>query len=62
MITQIDAETLREWLDTDHPAGATLLLPVQERVRFTFTKIADGQQRPIGNATITALHRGVRDA
>jgi glyoxylase-like metal-dependent hydrolase (beta-lactamase superfamily II) len=54
--THIHADHLSRARDLASHTGATLLLPVQERVRFTFTKIADGQQLPIGHATITALH------
>src|SRR4029453_4393173 len=36
--------------------GATLLLPPQERVKFTFTAIADGERVPLGNASLTATH------
>lgn len=35
--------------------GATLLLPVQDRVRFAFTPLADGATLTVGAATLTAL-------
>jgi glyoxylase-like metal-dependent hydrolase (beta-lactamase superfamily II) len=36
--------------------GATLLLPPQQRVRFPFQTIADGDRVSLGRASITAMH------
>ena len=47
------AERVRELV---RQTGATLLLPPQERVKFTFTAIADGERVPLGNASLTATH------
>jgi glyoxylase-like metal-dependent hydrolase (beta-lactamase superfamily II) len=35
--------------------GATLVLPTQQRVRFAFRAIADGERIPLGGATLTAI-------
>jgi glyoxylase-like metal-dependent hydrolase (beta-lactamase superfamily II) len=52
----VHADHLSRARDLATRTGATLLLPAQERVRFAFTGIADGERITIGKATITALH------
>jgi glyoxylase-like metal-dependent hydrolase (beta-lactamase superfamily II) len=37
-------------------ADAVLLLPAQNRARFAFTPISDGEQIRLGDATLRALH------
>jgi glyoxylase-like metal-dependent hydrolase (beta-lactamase superfamily II) len=54
--THVHADHLSRARDLATRTGATLLLPAQERVRFAFAQIADGQQFAIGNATMKALH------
>jgi glyoxylase-like metal-dependent hydrolase (beta-lactamase superfamily II) len=54
--THVHADHLSRARDLAARAGAALLLPAQERVRFSFEEIADGQRISIGKATITALH------
>jgi glyoxylase-like metal-dependent hydrolase (beta-lactamase superfamily II) len=54
--THVHADHLSRARDLASRTGATLLLPPQERVRFAFTGIADGQRIRVGKATITALH------
>jgi glyoxylase-like metal-dependent hydrolase (beta-lactamase superfamily II) len=36
--------------------GADLLLPTQQRVRFAFKAIAEGDRIPVGSARLTAMH------
>ncbi len=54
--THIHADHLSRARDLAGQAGAVLLLPVQDRARFPFTPIADGEQIRFGNATLTAMH------
>jgi glyoxylase-like metal-dependent hydrolase (beta-lactamase superfamily II) len=54
--THVHADHLSRARDLASRVGATLLLPLQERVRFAFTAIGDGQRIPIGKATVTGLH------
>jgi glyoxylase-like metal-dependent hydrolase (beta-lactamase superfamily II) len=53
--THVHADHLSRARDLATRTGASLHLPAQERVRFAFTPIADGQQVAIGNATLQAL-------
>lgn len=52
--THIHADHLSRARQLADRAGAALLLPHQQRVRFPFTAIADGDQIAVGTATITA--------
>jgi glyoxylase-like metal-dependent hydrolase (beta-lactamase superfamily II) len=54
--THIHADHLSRARELVRQTGATLVLPPQERVQFTFTAIADGEQVPLGNASLTATH------
>ena len=47
--------TCRERVNWRRQTGATLLLPAQQRVRFAFTAIADGERIPLGSASLTAM-------
>jgi glyoxylase-like metal-dependent hydrolase (beta-lactamase superfamily II)/rhodanese-related sulfurtransferase len=54
--THVHADHLSRGRDLASRTGATLYLPLQERVRFAFTGIADGERIAVGKATLTALH------
>jgi glyoxylase-like metal-dependent hydrolase (beta-lactamase superfamily II) len=54
--THVHADHLSRARELVRQTGATLLLPPQERVKFTFTAIADGERVPLGNASLTAVH------
>jgi glyoxylase-like metal-dependent hydrolase (beta-lactamase superfamily II) len=54
--THIHADHVSRARDVARQTGATLLLPPQDRVRFAFTPLADGDRVSIGKAVITALH------
>jgi glyoxylase-like metal-dependent hydrolase (beta-lactamase superfamily II)/rhodanese-related sulfurtransferase len=54
--THVHADHLSRARDLASRTGATLHLPPQERVKFAFTAIADGERLTVGNATLTALH------
>jgi glyoxylase-like metal-dependent hydrolase (beta-lactamase superfamily II)/rhodanese-related sulfurtransferase len=54
--THVHADHLSRARELSRQTGATLLLPPQERVKFTFTAIADGERVPVGNAGLTATH------
>ena len=54
--THVHADHLSRARELARQAGAALLLPTQQRVRFTFTGIADGERVLLGSATITAAH------
>ena len=54
--THVHADHLSRARELARQTGATLLLPPQQRVRFAFTPIADGERVPLGNASITAMH------
>jgi glyoxylase-like metal-dependent hydrolase (beta-lactamase superfamily II)/rhodanese-related sulfurtransferase len=53
--THIHADHLSRARILAEKAGAILLLPAQERVRFAFTPIAGGDTIALGGATLTAL-------
>jgi glyoxylase-like metal-dependent hydrolase (beta-lactamase superfamily II)/rhodanese-related sulfurtransferase len=53
--THIHADHLSRSFSLAKQAGATLLLPPQERVRFPFAPIADGDTITLGDVTLTAL-------
>jgi glyoxylase-like metal-dependent hydrolase (beta-lactamase superfamily II) len=54
--THVHADHLSRVRELVRRTGATLLLPPQERVRFTFTAIADGERVSLGNTSLTARH------
>jgi glyoxylase-like metal-dependent hydrolase (beta-lactamase superfamily II) len=54
--THIHADHLSRARELVTKTGATLLLPPQQRIRFPFTAIADGERVPLGSARITATH------
>ena len=54
--THIHADHLSRARELAQQTGAALLLPAQQRVRFTFTAIADGERIQVGNATLEARH------
>jgi glyoxylase-like metal-dependent hydrolase (beta-lactamase superfamily II) len=54
--THVHADHLSRARELARTAGATLLLPAQDRVTFPFTPIADGEELSLGTATLKALH------
>jgi glyoxylase-like metal-dependent hydrolase (beta-lactamase superfamily II) len=54
--THVHADHLSRARDLAMQTGASLLLPSQERVRFAFTALHDGEQVRVGSATLTATH------
>jgi glyoxylase-like metal-dependent hydrolase (beta-lactamase superfamily II) len=54
--THVHADHLSRSRELARQTGAALLLPPQDRVRFAFTPIGEGQQVRFGNAALTALH------
>lgn len=54
--THVHADHLSRARELVTKTGATLLLPPQQRIRFPFTAIADGERVPLGSARITATH------
>jgi glyoxylase-like metal-dependent hydrolase (beta-lactamase superfamily II) len=54
--THVHADHLSRAKDLATQAGAELFLPPQDRARFTFSPIADGQPVRVGSATLTAVH------
>ena len=54
--THVHADHLSRARELVRQTGATLLLPTQQRVRFAFTAIADGERIPLGSASLTAMH------
>jgi glyoxylase-like metal-dependent hydrolase (beta-lactamase superfamily II) len=53
--THVHADHLSRARELARPTGAALLLPPQDRVRFTFTPMADGAEIRVGTATVRAL-------
>ena len=53
--THVHADHLSRAPELARQAGATLLLPPQNRVRFPFTAIADGERVRVGNANLSAI-------
>jgi glyoxylase-like metal-dependent hydrolase (beta-lactamase superfamily II) len=53
--THIHADHLSRARELARQTGAALLLPAQERVRFAFRAIADGERIPLGRASLTAI-------
>ena len=54
--THVHADHLSRAPELATKTGATLLLPPQDRVRFPFTAIADGQSVQLGDARLSAIH------
>jgi glyoxylase-like metal-dependent hydrolase (beta-lactamase superfamily II) len=54
--THVHADHLSRARDLARQTGASLLMPSQERVRFPFTALHDGEQVTVGSATLTATH------
>jgi len=54
--THVHADHLSRARDLATKTGATLLLPPQQRVKFAFTPLADGQRLQLGSATLRAIH------
>ncbi len=54
--THVHADHLSRARELVKQTGAVLLLPPQQRVRFAFTPIADGERVPLGSASLTAMH------
>lgn len=54
--THIHADHLSRARELARRADATLLLPTQQRARFAFRAIADGERISLGGATLTAMH------
>jgi glyoxylase-like metal-dependent hydrolase (beta-lactamase superfamily II)/rhodanese-related sulfurtransferase len=54
--THVHADHLSRARELTQRAGATLLLPQQDRVTFAFTPLADGDLVSIGKVSLTALH------
>jgi glyoxylase-like metal-dependent hydrolase (beta-lactamase superfamily II) len=53
--THVHADHLSRARELVRQTGATLVLPAQQRVRFAFRAIADGERIPLGGATLTAI-------
>src|SRR5262249_54405040 len=53
--THIHADHLSRARELVKATGAELVLPQQERTRFAFRAIHDGEPVPLGDATLTAL-------
>jgi glyoxylase-like metal-dependent hydrolase (beta-lactamase superfamily II) len=54
--THIHADHLSRARELATQSGAMLLLPLQDRAKFAFTPIADGERIRVGNVTLRALH------
>ncbi|HJR58521.1 MAG TPA: MBL fold metallo-hydrolase [Vicinamibacterales bacterium] len=54
--THVHADHVSRARELAQHAGATLVLPRQDRVTFAFTPLADGDLVAIGKASLTALH------
>jgi rhodanese-related sulfurtransferase len=54
--THVHADHLSRSSELARRTGATLMLPPQQRVRFPFTTIAEGDQVRFGNASLSAIH------
>jgi glyoxylase-like metal-dependent hydrolase (beta-lactamase superfamily II) len=54
--THVHADHLSRARELANRTGATLLLPPQDRVTFSFTPFAEGERVVVGGAVITALH------
>jgi glyoxylase-like metal-dependent hydrolase (beta-lactamase superfamily II) len=54
--THVHADHLSRARELAQVTGAVLMLPPQNRARFTFTSIPDGQQVRLGDSTLRAVH------
>jgi glyoxylase-like metal-dependent hydrolase (beta-lactamase superfamily II) len=54
--THIHADHLSRARELAQQTGAALLLPPQQRAKFPFTTIADGERIQVGNAALEARH------
>jgi glyoxylase-like metal-dependent hydrolase (beta-lactamase superfamily II)/rhodanese-related sulfurtransferase len=54
--THIHADHLSRAREVATQTGAALLLPVQQRAKFPFTAVAEGDRFQIGSATLAATH------
>jgi glyoxylase-like metal-dependent hydrolase (beta-lactamase superfamily II) len=54
--THVHADHLSRARELARQAGAMHLLPPQDRARFAFTPIPDGERIRVGNATLRAIH------
>lgn len=54
--THVHADHLSRARELAKQTGAALLLPPQQRVRFPFAAIADGERISLGSARLTATH------
>ena len=54
--THVHADHLSRASELVRRTGAVLLLPPQQRVRFAFTEVADGERVSFGNASLTAMY------
>jgi glyoxylase-like metal-dependent hydrolase (beta-lactamase superfamily II) len=54
--THVHADHLSRARELARQAGASVLLPTQQRVRFAFTPVADGDRISFGSASLTAMH------
>jgi glyoxylase-like metal-dependent hydrolase (beta-lactamase superfamily II) len=54
--THVHADHLSRARELARQTGATLVLPPQDRVKFTFTALADRERVSVGDATLTAIH------
>jgi len=53
--THVHADHLSRARELVRQTGATLVLPTQQRVRFAFRALTDGERIPLGGATLTAI-------
>lgn len=53
--THVHADHLSRARELVRQTGATLVLPTQQRVRFAFRAIADGERISLGDAALTAI-------
>jgi glyoxylase-like metal-dependent hydrolase (beta-lactamase superfamily II) len=57
--THVHADHLSRARELVARSGATLVLPQQDRVRFAFTPLAEGDRVHVGSATLSAMHTPV---
>jgi glyoxylase-like metal-dependent hydrolase (beta-lactamase superfamily II) len=53
--THVHADHLSRARELVRQTGATLVLPTQQRVRFAFRALTDGERIPLGGAALTAI-------
>jgi glyoxylase-like metal-dependent hydrolase (beta-lactamase superfamily II) len=54
--THVHADHLSRARELVRRTGTTLMLPPQDRVKFSFTALADGTRVRFGHASLTAMH------